>query len=227
MKLYIYCIPIPQTMPKEIRTYWPKVTNDQVDKLNELSGRQWILVRRLCRDNRHGGKEISEKDLLQSMPPDKIGEFKKELYGLIKKQILVKKPKPTTIIYQSPLGFFDDTVAEFTDRIATDDELRRELMDNNVEFLKVSEEIMEVLINTHSKRKKELGGNSVLYPSVNKTAEGDLGVIAKLEFICPNTKNKFFVEFEILSVEEIYQILEFVECDCGAVHSCSPSGRII
>ena len=96
MKSYIYALMIPYTMPKEIRAYWPTVTNDQVDKLNELTCRQWILVRRLCRDNRHGGKEISEKDLLQSVPADMIGDFKEELYDLIRKRILVKKPKLTT-----------------------------------------------------------------------------------------------------------------------------------
>ena len=210
---------------KEIRRYWPGVTNDQIDKLNELSCRQWVLIRRICRDNRHGGKEINENDLLQSMPADLIGKFKKELYDLVKKQILVTKPKPTTIIIQSVPGFFDDTVAEFTDLIASDESLRHELMNENVEFLRVSEEIMDILIAAHKKRKNELE-NCSLSPSEKRTADGELGVIVKLEFVCPVTKRKFPIEFEILSVQDIYTSCEYVECGCGMLHGCTPSGRM-
>jgi len=61
-------------------------------------------------------------------------------------------------------------------------------MNNNAEFLKTSDVIVDVLEKSHEKRKKELGKNCSLSPSVNKTPEGDLGIVVNLEFICPKTR---------------------------------------
>ena len=58
-------------MPVGIRKYWPTVTNDQINKLNELDCRQWYLISRMGAGKRIGGNEISEGDLLQSVSSDK------------------------------------------------------------------------------------------------------------------------------------------------------------
>lgn len=215
-----------RVMRKEIRTYWPSVTNDQIDKLKELTGPEWILIRRMCRDNRIGGKEIAEKDLFQSVDKKHINTLKKARDGLIKKQIFLQKPKATTPIYQSDPKFFDKTVMEFANIISGNGELKDELTNDNVDFFKVSDVLQDALNKLYSSRRTELRSYELL-PSPNRTGDGELGVIAKLDFICPEKKKVIRQEFEILSPNEIHKnFVQFICGHCGARHHCSSSGKI-
>jgi hypothetical protein len=69
-------------------------------------------------------------------------------------------------------------------------------------------------------------GNCSLSPSLNRNADGDLGVIVKIEFKCPKTKRIIPVEFEIITVQDVYTMNKEIQCDCGTLHGCTPSGRM-
>jgi len=124
----------------DIRAFWPEITDEEVDVLQALSSYEWLIARRLYEGKRIGGREISEDDLVQGFPKDKLGKAREAVKALEKKEIIVKKPKPTAMIYQAPPDFFTDrTVMMFIKKITGGHALRDSLISETLVLTKTSE----------------------------------------------------------------------------------------
>ena len=122
----------------DVREFWPEITNEEIDTLQTLSHHEWLIVRRLYKDKRIGGREISEDDLIQGFPKEKLGDARKALKSLERKGIIVKKPKPGVKIYQTPPDFFTNpSVTFFIEKIAEMEILRKSLIDPDLDILRV------------------------------------------------------------------------------------------
>ncbi|UAL08228.1 MAG: hypothetical protein KRP56_02995 [Candidatus Methanogranum gryphiswaldense] len=209
----------------EIRKWWPDITNGEIDCLTKYSNYEWLVFRRLVSAGIGGGKEISENDLLQSIPTHKYKKMKEAFKSLEQKGILVKKPKPTVIIYQVPTLVYTDTIKKFSLLIRDHNDLHNALVKEDIKFLKISETISLIVAN-HCKLPYDLKP-SLKSTNNNESQTEELGVILNVEFSCPYSHRKNKIEFEITSPEKIFSEIHIWKCDCKKEHICTAYGRIL
>jgi hypothetical protein len=209
-----------------IRTFWKDVTNKELDKISEYSFYEWLILRRLYSGGRMGGSEISENDLLQSFPSEKLGEAKNAVRSLERKQILVKKPKPNDIIYQAKPGFFanDPVVVCFIKKIIENRDLRVSLIDKTLELTRTSEVLMRVVADELIKNRKHIIDQRV-EASEDIAFDGDLGVRISLTIKCPNN-SRFKIEYVAVEPHELRHLTFRSRCDCGLIHQCGAFGKV-
>jgi len=211
----------------DIRRFWPNISNEEIRILQSLglNNYEWLILRRLYNGGRIGGCEISADDLPQGVPIDKIGKAKAAIKSLEKKQILVKKPKPTTIIYQTPTDFFSNSVAtSFLEKVTADEELRSCLINEKLELHLISETLTKIVSRTLNHKNDVTG--YVINASETKAFDGELGLNLVITFKCPNGSS-FDAEFEITHPIDVSALTSDIRCVCGYHHHCTASGMVI
>jgi hypothetical protein len=177
-------------------------------------------------EKRIGAHEISLDDLLSGFKLHLIDKFKVAVESLEKKGVLVKKPKPGLMIYQSVPSFYDRNVAHFCKLIRENRNLHEALYDNDLEFEnRVSDVIMTKLRDMYQRNKHKCLHDFSLKPS-DSTVNGISGVVATLHFICPVDKHIFTIEFEIDDPCKLFKDSRSVLCSCGNYHWCSSSAKL-
>lgn len=208
----------------DIREFLPEITNEEVALLQTLSCYEWLLSKRLHNGRRFGGKEISEEDLLQGFPKEKLKEAKRALKSLEKKRIIVKKPKPSITIYQTPPEFFTNPfVVFFIEKITENEMLRQSLVDKTIKFTKVSETLMRIVSETFSSKSNIIERRIT---ASKKTAfDGDNGLVVFLKIRCPNDGH-FEINFDLTDPSDISKLIFESNCTCGSLHMCNAYGRV-
>jgi len=212
----------------DIREFWPDITEEGIDALIEALGPnswyEWLIVRRLYNDKRIGGREISEDDLMQGFPADKLMRANKAIKSLEKKRIIVKKPKPGIKIIQTPPDFFAVPIrVSFIRKITENEGLRRSLIDETLELTKMSEALTRIVDAT-------LGSNRGIVEkriaSSEKIAyDGYLGLRVFIRARCQRG-GCFEIEFDVVDPRDMSDLYFKPHCSCGALHDCGASGRV-
>jgi len=209
----------------DIRVFWPEITNEDIDTLRALSPYEWLIARRLYNGERIGGREISEDDLIQALPKEKLREAKKAVKTLEKKRIIVKKPKPTTIIYQTRHDFFTSTpVVTFIKKITENEMLRKTLINESLEFTKVSEPLMAIV--NHALTSKRNIHEKKIAASERIAYDGNRGLRIYIKAQCP--KEGFFeIEYDVVDPRDMSQLTFEIRCSCCSFHTCNAYGRVL
>jgi hypothetical protein len=209
----------------EIRKWWPDITNEEIDCLTKYSNYEWLVFRRLISAGIGGGKEISEKDLLQSIPTHECKKMKEAFKSLEQKSILLKKPKTNLTIFQVDPSVYTETIKKFSQMIRENKDLFEALKKENVKFLKISNTLC-LLVKQYCRLSYKIEP-SLKSTTNNETQIEELGIILTIEFNCPNSYRKNKIKFEIISPEEIFLKKEDWNCDCGFNHACNAIGQIL
>lgn len=209
----------------EIRKWWPEITNEEIDYLNQYTAYEWLVIRRLITNGIGGGKEISEDDLIQSIPVDKIDKMKDAVKSLKKQKVIVKKPKPGIEILQVTPEKYTSTMKKFSSMIREKKDLSQALIDEDVKFLKVSDTLC-LLIHKYCKSPYQIKP-SLKITSNNESQIEELGVILTIDVNCPNSYRINKVTFEIISANEIFSKMETYVCKCGYEHTYTANGLTI
>ena len=206
----------------DIRLWWSEITNSEIDSLIAYSPYEWLVLRRLV-NNTGGGKEISEDDLTQSIPSDKIDRFRAAIASLKKKKVIRSKPKTNIVICQVHVGEYTAIVKKFTALIRKNKDLYNSLLAEEVTFIKTSDKIFK-LIDSAYKNKDDISYST--RTSNNLSIFGELGIVIAVTFVCPHTKNSKKFDFEILDPRDIHKKTQTWLCDCGRDHTCCANGRM-
>jgi len=209
----------------DIREFWPEITNEEIDVLRAHSPYEWLIVKHLYTDKRIGGREISEDDLLQGLPKEKLREAKKAVKSLEKKGIIVKKPKPTVIIYQARPDFFTNPLAiEFINKITKNEILRKSLINKSLEFTKISDSLMKIVNNTLESKKNII--EKKITASEEIAFDGNRGLKVFLKIQCP--KGGFFeIWYNVVDPRDMNRLTFESHCTCRSSHTCTTYGRVL
>lgn len=209
----------------DIRRWWPEIKNSDIEAIITYDYYELIILHRLV-DKVAGGTEISEDDLLQSVPKNKIGKLRDSLKNLVRRGILSKVPKTKgVIVFRANPGIYTETLKELLYLIRTDNELKKAMIDEQVSFLKVS----ETLINAHAENYKKNPFCRHLKTEPSKqlsVLNKELGIVIELEFECRSCHQRKHISFEILSPNSIFKESYNWNCVCGNTYTCTPQGII-
>ena len=207
----------------DVRTWWPNITNSELDILRIYSHYEWLIMKRLV-GNIGGGKEISEDDLAQGVPSDKLGKLKGAIRTLEKKKVIRIKPKPGMRICQVEPSIYTETVVKFAEIIRSDKNLVNSLLSEDVLFINRSEIISKIINNTFGKKADVL--RSIRVSDKCSVLDDGLGIVITLAFHCPEIETSMEHEFEILDPRDLTSKIEHWSCECGRVHMCFANGNL-
>ncbi|MDR2846280.1 MAG: hypothetical protein LBV63_03260 [Candidatus Methanoplasma sp.] len=214
-------------MKKNIRDHLPDITVEQIQVMTGLTCYGWLLVSKMYNGGRIGACEISDDDLLKGFRPHLGHKFKEAIEDLEKKGILVKKPKPGVMIYQSVPTFYTDDVVYIAKAIRENRDLHDTLQNDDLELEETTSDILtEKLHEIYKRNKHGCLSEYSLRPSDNIAFDGKKGVVSTISFICPVTKHPLVVEFEILDPHDLYSNPRHILCDCGREHWCYASAKL-
>jgi len=208
----------------DIREFWPEITNEEIDALKSLSAYEWLIARRLYNGERIGGREVSEDDLIQGLPKETLKEAKKAVKTLEKKGIIVKKPKPTTIIYQARPDFFTNSpVIAFINKITESESLRKSLINKSLEFTKVSD-LLKTIVNKSLTSKSNILEKKIS-ASKRVAFDGNRGLRVYIKAMCP--KDGFFeIEYDVVDPRDMSRLTFETSCSCHSFHTCRANGQV-
>jgi len=208
----------------DIRAFWPEITDEEIGVLQTLSSYEWLIARRLYEGRRIGGREISQDDLIQGFPKDKLGKAREAVKALEKKEILVKKPKPTARIYQAPPDFFTDrVVTKFIKKITEGHALRDSLINETLVLTKTSE-ALKTFVNKMLSSNRNIIEQKITI-SERVAFDGNMGLRVFLKVRCEDG-GCFEIEYDVVNPRDMNVLSFESDCTCGSVHYCSASGRI-
>lgn len=210
----------------DIRKWWPDITNFDICILTEYNCYELLLIERLIHGHIWGGKEISQEDLLQGVPTDKLGDLKDAAKVLYKKGILRIKPKLNLVIYQVESGIYSEPLTEIAKHIRSDESLKKALIENQVHYTKTSDAIETTLRKAIGEVRGSHQSYEIKASESESVFKGQLGIIVELEFKCRSCHNSKQISFEILDPRDIHMKIEVWECCCGSTNNCCASGRM-
>ncbi|MCL2509679.1 MAG: hypothetical protein FWF07_01185 [Methanomassiliicoccaceae archaeon] len=209
----------------DIRKFWPEITNEEVDVLQSLSPYGWLIAKRLYKGGRIGGREISEDDLLQGFPKEKLGKARDAVITLEKKRIIVKKPKPTVVIYQARHDFFTNpSVIVFINKITESEMLRESLINESLEFKKVSETLVRIVNNTLDSKGNIL--EKKITASDKIAFDDNLGLKVNIKAQCPKG-GSFELEYHVVGPADMSKFTFKPPCTCCSIHVCTAFGHVL
>ena len=217
---------------KDIRTYWPDISEEIIQAFNEFDEYEWVILSRIFAQKRFAGHEINEDDLLQSFPSHKLGEAKGWLKRLVTKQVLHSKPKPACPVYSghspNPVFLEKSASGKILARIRDDDSFKKALINRAIVVMRVSSVLEGALEGIY----QDKAGKSILKPAIRPSEtllEEGYGAIVPLVFICPTTKKHLpLIEYEVTDPRTIFtQKTELICPHCRKKHIAFASGKIM
>lgn len=209
----------------DIRNWWSDIENSEIDAISTYSNYELLILSRMI-GRIGGGTEISREDLLQSLPSDKLGKGGEAIDRLVKKQILLAKPKPKLTVYQVNPKNYTEPLQKFLKNIRTDKNLKKSLIEEQVTFTKTSETLIEIYNNSFKGHK--FCNLSSIKPSEKKLDwKEEFGIVVEIEFRCKRCDGTKCFEFEILDPRSIFTLTELWSCECGEIYNCTACGKII